>query len=94
MQIEAHMQTDSPPPARHRDLTIEEAMAHANIRSRITLKKYIEKLNIQLKRPGIGSKRLYMTWDDAEHVRQLREDPLRLDELKHPHYEKGAHTKT
>lgn len=84
MQTEAKAQAVAPPSTRHRDLTIEEVMAHANIKSRITLKKYIERLNIHLKRPGIGSKRLYMNWDDAELVRQLREDPLRLDELKHP----------
>jgi hypothetical protein len=84
MQTKAGAQAETPSTAGHRDLTIEEAMAHAKIKSRVTLRKYIEGLNIQLKKPGIGSKRLYITWDDAELVRKLREDPLRLDELKHP----------
>ncbi len=48
----------------------------------------VELLNIQLKRPGVGTRRFYITWEDAERVRQLREDPLRLDELKHPPPEK------
>jgi hypothetical protein len=72
----------------HRDLTIEETLAHAHIKSRITLMKYIERLHILPKRPGIGSKRLYISWNDAELIRQLREDPLRLNELKHPPCEK------
>ena len=84
MQAEAQVHTVAQPGAAHRDLTIEGAMAHAHIRSRITLMKYIGQLNIQVKKPGIGSKRLYISWDDAERVRLLREDPLRLEELKHP----------
>ena len=50
--------------------------------------KYIERLHILPKRLGIGSKRLYISWNDAELIRQLREDPLRLDELKYPPREK------
>lgn len=88
MQSEAQGLRDSQPGAGHRDFTIEDAMAHAHIKSRITFMKYVELLNIRLKRPGVGSRRLYITWDDAERVRQLREDPLRLDELKHPPSEK------
>jgi hypothetical protein len=84
MQSEAQSLRDPQPGAGHRDFTIEGAMAHAQIKSRMTLMKYVELLNIQLKRPGVGSRRFYITWEDAERVRQLREDPLRLDELRHP----------
>ncbi len=84
MQTEAQGLAAAQLGAGHRDLTIEGAMVHAHIRSRITLMKYIGRLNIQVKKPGIGSKRLYISWEDAERVRLLREDPLRLEELKHP----------
>jgi hypothetical protein len=84
IQTDAQGPAAARPGAGPRALTIEGAMAHAHIKSRITLMKYIEHLNIELKRPGIGSKRLYISWEDAERVRLLREDPLRLEELKHP----------
>lgn len=88
MQSEAQGLRDPQPSAGHRDFTIEEAMAHAQIKSRITLMKYIELLNIQLNRPGVGSRRFYIKWEDAERVRLLREDPLRLEELRYPPREK------
>lgn len=88
MQSEAQELRGPQPGAGHRDFTIEEAMGHAHIKSRITFMKYVELLHIQLKRPGVGSRRFYIAWDDAERVRQLREDPLRLDELKLPPAEK------
>jgi len=47
-------------------------MAHAQIKSRTTLMKYVDLLNIQVKRPGVGSRRYYITWEDAERLRQLR----------------------
>jgi len=91
MQTEVQGLAAAQPGAGRRDLTIEGTMAHANIKSRITLMKYIERLNIVLKRPGIGNKRLYISWEDAERVRLLREDPLRLEELRHPpDMEKGS----
>jgi hypothetical protein len=86
--MEAGVPVGTPQAGGHRALTIAEAMAHAHVKTRVTLMKYIESLNIHLKKPGIGTRRLYITWEDAELVRQLREDPLRLDELKHSPPEK------
>ena len=68
----------------HRDLTIPQAMQHAGIKSRSTFDKYVLSLNITIKKPGIVSKRHYITWRDAELLRQLRENPSRLEELRYP----------
>lgn len=69
--------------AHQENLTIPQAMQHADVRSRATFDKYVQSLHITVKKPGIGSKRHYISWADAERVRQLKEDPLRLEELKH-----------
>src|SRR3954470_17092864 len=66
-----------------RDLTIPQAMHYAGIKSRATFDKYVLSLHIRLKKPGIGSKRYYISRNDAELLRQLKEMPERLDELKH-----------
>ena len=66
-------------------------MQHAGIKSRATFDKYVQSLNITLKKPGIVSKRHYITWNDAELLRQLRENPSKLEALRYPpNTEKGT----
>jgi hypothetical protein len=74
-----------PPPigSARQYLTIPQAMHHAGIKSRATFDKYVLSLHIPLKKPGIGSRRHYITWHDAELLRQLREMPARLEELRY-----------
>ncbi len=65
-------------------ISLRISWEHAGIKSRATFDKYVLSLHITLKKPGIGSRRHYITWNDAELLRQLREMPDKLEELRYP----------
>jgi hypothetical protein len=56
-------------------------MAHSGVKSRNTFTKYRLLLHGTVKRPGVGTNRQVVTWELAEQIRQLNENPLLLEEL-------------
>lgn len=64
-------------------VTLQAAEREIGI-TRVTLRKYLNKLGIEPKSWHIGDRSLYISQDEKERVKKLKQNPSLLEQLRTP----------